>query len=41
MIHKGTVFKGTHKNVNSELIGKDDLKTYNKILIMTNAHLTR
>jgi len=43
------VFKGskglwellTRKNVNTEFITKDDLKTYKKILTMTNAHLTK
>ena len=42
------VFKGskglwellTCKKVNMEFITKDDLKTYKKILTMTNAHLT-
>jgi len=46
---KGTVFRGTEglwelltrKNVNMQLTGKEDLKTYKKILILTNAHLTR
>jgi len=46
---KGTVFRGTEglwvlltrKNVNTQLIGKEDLMTYKKILILTNAHLTR
>ena len=31
----------TRKNVNTELTNKDDLKTYKKILIMTNFHLNR
>jgi len=43
------VFKGskglwellTRKNVNTEVITKDDLKSYKKILTMTNAHLTQ
>ena len=30
----------TRKNVNTQLIGKEDLKTY-KNLILTNAHLNR
>jgi len=46
---KGTVFRGkellwellTRKNVNTELINKDDLKTCKKILITTNAHFNR
>jgi len=46
---KGRVFRGTvglwelltRKNVNTQLVGKEELKTYNKILILTNAHLTR
>ena len=46
---KQRVFKGSkglwellpRKKVNTEFIKKDDLKTYNKILTMTNAHLTR
>ena len=46
---KDRVFKGskglwellTHKNVNMEVITKDDLKSYKKILTMTNAHLTQ
>ena len=45
---KDRVFKGskgfwellTCKNVNTEIITKDDLKSYKKILTMTNAHLT-
>jgi len=45
---KGIVFKGSKgiwellksKNVNMEFITKDDLKTYKKILMMTNAILT-
>ena len=45
---KGRVFKGskglwelfTCKKVNTEFITKDDLKTYKKILTMTNAHST-
>jgi len=44
----GTAFRGTeglwelltHNNVNTQLVGKEDLKTYKK-LILTNAHLTR
>jgi len=44
---KDRVFKGskglwellTRKNVNTEVINKDDLKSYKKILKMTNAHL--
>jgi len=43
------VFKGakglwellTRKKVNTEFITKDDLKSYKKILTMTNAHLTQ
>jgi len=43
------VFKGskglwellTRKNVNTEVITKDDMKSYKKILTMTNAHLTQ
>jgi len=43
------VFKGskglwellTRKKVNTEFITKDDLKSYKKILTMTNAHLTK
>ena len=31
----------TRKKVNMEFITKDDLKTYKKILTMTNAHLTK
>jgi len=31
----------TRKNVNTETVTKDDLKSYKKILSMTNAHLTR
>jgi len=46
---KDRVFKGskglwellTRKKVNSEFITKDDLKSYKKILTMTNAHLTK
>ena len=46
---KGRVFRGTEglwemlmsKNVNTQLVGKEDLKKYKKILILTNAHLTR
>ena len=46
---KERMFKGTNglrelmtrKKVNTEFINKDDLKTYKKILTMTNAHLTR
>jgi len=46
---KDRVFKGskglwellTRKNVNTEVITKDDLKSYKKILTMTNAHLTQ
>jgi len=46
---KEQVFKGskglrelfTRKKVNTEFITKDDLKTYKKILTMTNAHLTK
>jgi len=46
---KDPVFKGskglwkllTRKNVNTEVITKDDLKSYKKILTMTNAHLTQ
>jgi len=42
---KGTAFRGTeglwelltHKNVNTQLIGLEDLKTYKKVLILTNA----
>ena len=45
---KDRVFKGsnvlweplTRKNVNTEVITKDDLKSYKKTLTMTNAHLT-
>jgi len=45
---KERVFKGSkglwellnRKKVNTELITKDNLKTYKKILTMTNAHLT-
>ena len=45
---KDRMFKGskglwellTRKNVNTEFITKDDLKTYEKKLIMTNGHLT-
>ena len=44
---KDRVFKGskglwellTRKKVNTEFITKDDLKSYKKILTMTNAHL--
>jgi len=43
------VFKGskglwellTRRKVNTRYITKDDLKTYKKILTMTNAHLTQ
>jgi len=46
---KGRVFEGskglwellTHKYVNTEIITKDDLKSYKKILTMTYAHLTQ
>jgi len=46
---KGRVCSGTEglrqllrrKNVNTQLIGKVNLKTFEKILILTNAHLTR
>jgi len=46
---KGTAFRSTvglwelltRKNMNTQLIGKEDLKTYKKILILTNVHLTR
>jgi len=46
---KERVFKGskglwellTRKKVNTEFITKDDLKTYKKILTMTNAYLTK
>jgi len=46
---KHRVFKGskglwellTPKKVNTEFITKDDLKSYKKILMMTNAHLTK
>ena len=46
---KDRVFKGskglwellTRKNLNTEVITKDDLKSYKKILTMTNAHLTQ
>jgi len=31
----------TRKNVYTQIIGKEDLKTYKKILILTNAHLNR
>ena len=31
----------TRKNVNTEVITNDDLKSYKKILTMTNAHLTQ
>jgi len=31
----------TRKNVNTEAVTKDDLKSYKKILKMTNAHLTQ
>jgi len=31
----------TRKKVNEEFITKDDLNTYNEILTMTNAHLTK
>jgi hypothetical protein len=45
---KNTRFKGTEglwelltrKNVNMERVSKTDLKTYRKILVKTNAHLT-
>jgi len=47
--NKGTVFRGTEglwdlftrKNVNTQLIGKEDLKTYKKVLVLINAHLNR
>jgi len=43
---KDQVYKGskglwellTRKNVNTQIINKDDLKSYKKILTMTNAH---
>jgi len=46
---KGNVFRGTErlwelltrKNVNTQLVGKEDLKTFKKILRLTNAHLPR
>jgi len=46
---KDRVFKGTkglwellsRKKVNTEFITKDELKSYKKILTMTNAHLTQ
>jgi len=46
---KDRLFKGTkglwelltRKNVNTEAVTKDDLKSYTKILTMTNAHLTQ
>jgi len=46
---KDRVFKGskglwellTRKNVNTEVITNDDLKSYKKILTMTNAHLSQ
>jgi len=46
---KDRVFKGskilwellTRKNVNTEVITQGDLKSYKKILTMTNAHLTQ
>jgi len=46
---KRTVFRGTErlwelltcKNVNTQLVGKEDLKIYKKILVLPNAHLTR
>ena len=46
---KNRVFKGskglwellTRKKVNTEFITKDDLKSYKKLLTMTNAHLTK
>ena len=46
---KGTAYKWseglwdllTRKNVNTQAINKKELKTYKKILIMTNAHLNR
>jgi len=46
---KERVFKGwkslwellTRKKVYTEFITKDDLKTYKKVMTMTNAHLTR
>jgi len=49
MTIKGTACRGTdglwvlltRKKINTELIGKEDLKTNKKILIMSNAHLTR
>jgi len=47
--NKESVFKGskglwellTRKNVNTEFITKDYLKTYKKILMMADAHLIR
>jgi len=46
---KDRVFKGlkgmwellTRKNVNTEVITRDDLKSYKKIMTMTNSHLTQ
>jgi len=46
---KDRLFRGTKglwelltlKNVNTEAVTQDDLKSYKKILSMTNAHLTR
>jgi len=46
---KDRVFKGskglwellTRKNMNTEVVTKDDLTSYKKILTMTNAHLTQ
>jgi len=46
---KGTAFRATEglwelltrKNVNTEVADKEDLKTYKKILVLTNAHLTK
>jgi len=46
---KDRVFRGskglwellTRKNVNTEVVTKDDLKTYKKILTMNNSHLTQ
>jgi len=46
---KDRVFKGsnglwvllTRKNVSTEVITKDDLKSYKKVLTMSNSHLTQ
>jgi len=38
---KGLWEQLTRKNVNTEAVTKDDLKSYKEILSMTNAHLTR